>query len=205
MTTTPPIIPTPRRRWLQFSLRGLFIGILVLSLPLGWFAYKLRQAREHRTAVKAIQTLGGRVGCYPDRLGRLSGEEVRGDRLWVRLSRTPVRDAGLVYLRGLTTLYQLDLDATKVTDAGLVHLKGLTQLKVLSLDSTQITDAGLGHLRGLTQLQVLYLGNTQVTDAGLEHLQRLTQLGELYLASTRVTDPGVAELQKALPKVTIHR
>jgi hypothetical protein len=156
----------------------------VLSLPLGWFAYKLRQVREHRAAVKAIQTLGGRVGCYPDRLGRHPGEEVRGDRgdrLWVRLSRTPVRDAGLVYLRGLTTLYQLDLDATKVTDAGLVHLKGLTQLKVLSLDNTQVTDAGLEHLRGLTQLQSLSLVNTQVSD------------------------PGVAELQKALPNCKITR
>jgi hypothetical protein len=184
MTTAPTTTPKPRLRWLQFSLRGLFIGILVLSLPLGWFAYKLREAREHRAAVKAIQTVGGRVGCYPDRLGRLPGEEVRGDRgdrLWVRLSRTPVRDAGLVYLRGLTTLYQLDLDATKVTDAGLVHLKGLTQLEELSLDSTQITDAGLEHLRGLTQLRTVDLRNTQVTDK------------------------GVNELQKALPNVSIER
>ena len=181
MTTETATTSKPRRCWLQFSLRGLLIGMLVLSLPLGWFAYKLRRAREHRAAVKAIQTLGGRVGSWPDRLGRLPGQEVYGDLVWVNLSRTPVRDAGLVYLRGLTTLYQLDLDATKVTDAGLVHLKGLMQLEELFLDSTQITDAGLEHLRGLTQLQSLSLVNTQVSD------------------------PGVAELQKALPKVTIHR
>jgi hypothetical protein len=181
VTTTPPIIPTPRRRWLQFTLRTMLVLILIVSVPLGWFAHKLREAREHRAAVKAIQTLGGRVGSWPDRLGRLPGEEVYGDLVWVNLSRTPVRDAGLVYLRGLRTLYRLNLDATKVTDAGLVHLNGLTQLEELSLDSTQITDAGLEHLRGLTQLRTVDLRNTQVTDK------------------------GVNELQKALPNVSIER
>jgi len=155
--------------------------MLVLSLPLGWFAYKLRRASEHRAAVKAIQTLGGRVGSWPDRLGRLPGEEVDGDLVWVDLSRTPVRDAGLAHLRGLRTLHQLNLDGTKVTDAGLVRLKGLMQLEELFLDSTQITDAGLEHLRGLTQLRTVDLRHTQVTDA------------------------GVAELQKALPNCTIER
>lgn len=35
MTTTPPIIPTPRRRWLQFSLRTMMALVLVIGCGLG--------------------------------------------------------------------------------------------------------------------------------------------------------------------------
>ena len=36
---------------------------------------------------------------------------------------------------------------TEFTDAGLVHLKGLTSLETLVLDNTQITDAGIEELK----------------------------------------------------------
>ena len=91
----------------------------------------------------------------------------------------------------------------KATDAGLVHLKGLTSLQTLSLGGP-VTGAGLVHLKGLTNLQYLYLGGTQVTDAGLVHLKALTNLPRLNLTLTQVTDAGVAELQKALPNCRIH-
>ena len=56
------------------------------------------------------------------------------------------------------------------TDAGLVHLKGLTSLKELRLVGfVRISDAGLVHLEALTNLQKLHLSFTQVTDAGLVH------------------------------------
>ena len=48
----------------------------------------------------------------------------------------------------------------KLTDAGLVHLKGLTSLQNITLPK-QITDAGLVHLKGLTNLQELSLGGTK--------------------------------------------
>jgi len=56
------------------------------------------------------------------------------------------------------------------TDAGLVHLKGLTSLQTLNL-SGSITDAGLVHLKGLDKLQTLYLNGTSMTDAGVRHLK----------------------------------
>ena len=36
VSTTPPIIPTPRRRWLQFSLRGVIVVVSVRCVLLGW-------------------------------------------------------------------------------------------------------------------------------------------------------------------------
>jgi Leucine-rich repeat (LRR) protein len=239
MTTDPTTTPEPRRRWLQYSLRTLLALMLVIGCGLAWFAHKIQQAWAQREAVKAIEELEGLVS-YEDVssstrrttvvwVGKLLGEDLSGDVLYVDLSETQVTDAGLKHLRGLTQLQVLTLDSTQVTDAGLEHLRGLTQLRELqltntqvtdaglghlrgltqlqwlSLDRTQVTDAGLEHLRGLTQLQQLYLDNTQVADAGLEHLQGLTQLQLLSLQSSQVTDAGVAELQKALPNVQINR
>ena len=55
----------------------------------------------------------------------------------------------------------------QITDAGLVHLKGMTNLKQLDLSRTQITDAGLVHLAGLTKLQQLDLSfNTRSPTRG---------------------------------------
>jgi hypothetical protein len=59
-----------------------------------------------------------------------------------------------------------------VSDAGLVQLKGLTMLSEIQLENTQVTDAGLEHIRGLSRLESLALDNTQVTDSGIAELQR---------------------------------
>ncbi len=54
MTTEPP-----KRRWLQFRLRTLLIAVLVLSLPLSWFAWRMEKARKQREAVEVIRGTGG--------------------------------------------------------------------------------------------------------------------------------------------------
>ena len=68
---------------------------------------------------------------------------------------------------------ELNLSRSKITDAGLLHLKGLTSLQTLSLYRTQVTDAGLVHLTGLTSLKSLDLRGTKVTDAGVADLQKV--------------------------------
>jgi hypothetical protein len=60
----------------------------------------------------------------------------------------------------------------EVGDAGLVHLKGLTELRELNLRSTKVSDAGLAHLRGLTGLRKLDLRHTKVTTAGVRDFQQ---------------------------------
>jgi len=64
----------------------------------------------------------------------------------------------------------LEHHSATFTDAGLVHLKGLTSLKELRLVGfVRISDAGLVHLKGMTNLQNLQLLETRITDAGLVH------------------------------------
>src|SRR5262249_6328827 len=65
-----------------------------------------------------------------------------------------------------------DLHGTLITDAGLVHLRRLTKLRELQLGHTRLTDAGLVNLERLTALRELVLENTEFTRAGAERLRR---------------------------------
>jgi FKBP-type peptidyl-prolyl cis-trans isomerase FklB len=167
-----------------------------------------------------LQKLGGKV-VYDD---KTSGTPI----VSVTFRGSEVTDAGLVHLKGLSSLQSLDLGSTKVTDAGLNHIESLTKLKYLGLYDCQVTDAGLEHLKGLTslealnlsydtkvtgkglvhlkdltKLQTLNLHNSKVTDSGLKHVQKLTSLKALDLNGTEVTDAGVKNLQAALPECQI--
>jgi hypothetical protein len=186
-TTTAPTAPKPRRRWLQFSLRTLLVLTLVVSLPLGWLGAKVKQAREQRKAVEAIERLGGWAGCEPRSSGAL-----RTVAAWLITSvgEDLSLDVVAVYLG-------------KDSDAGVPNLGGVTQLYGLSVDSAQVTDAWLERLRGLSEVRCLWLNGTQVTDAGLTQLHGMRELQGLILDDTQVTDAGVAELQTALPNISI--
>jgi hypothetical protein len=98
-----------RRRWLQFRLRTLLIAVLVLSLPLSWFAVRRERARRQRAT---IESLGGRVSY--DSLYNVKD---------IRLERTEVADANLEHLRGATKLEVLVLADTQVTSRGVKSLQ----------------------------------------------------------------------------------
>jgi hypothetical protein len=52
----------PKRRWLQFSLRGLLLLTLVVAL---WLGYEVRQFHRVERATAAIRALGGEVERAP--------------------------------------------------------------------------------------------------------------------------------------------
>ncbi len=203
-----------RRRRFQFGFRSLLVFVVVLSVPLGWFAREMQQARRQRGAVEAIRKEGFvilvRYDYELDETGAFIPRAQPTTPVWLRkslgddffravttvdLSGTQVTDTGLECLRGLNNLKELYLGGNVVTDAGLEHLKGLTSLERLGLNVTQVTDAGLEHLKGLTSLESLDLDQTEVSDAGLEHLKGLTSLESLDLSSTQVSDAGLEHLK----------
>jgi Leucine rich repeat/Leucine Rich repeat len=94
-----------------------------------------------------------------------------------------------------------------ITDAGLVHLKGLTQLTSLNLSGLPITDSGLGNLCGLAQLGGLYLSRTKVKGQGLAVLKSLPELTILYLDEGELTDDGAQSLAGAsnLQELSVSR
>jgi len=202
--------PVSGRRWIRFSLRGLFLLVLVLAVSLGWTVDKVRQ---QAIAVAALTKMGCTVDCADspsgsaavlERLRALAGQDEISAVISVNGNMSQVDDAGLAHLHGVPYIANLHLGGTRVTDAGLEHLRGLTSLAFVTLAGTRITDRGLEQLRGLIHLRALDIRHTQFTDAGLKPLQGLMMLQVLALDGTRVTDDGVQRLQKALPNCKIQ-
>src|SRR4029079_7849785 len=54
-----------KRRWYQFSLRSLLVGITALCLAGGYVAHEQRKAGEQKATVKSLETLGVFVRCEP--------------------------------------------------------------------------------------------------------------------------------------------
>jgi hypothetical protein len=82
----------PRRRWYQFSLRMLLIGMALLSMPLGYAGWQAEIVRERRVMMEVIRKSGGSL--YPFASVELFGD---GPVLWCRkLFGDP--GFGLVYI-----------------------------------------------------------------------------------------------------------
>src|SRR5918912_688781 len=97
------------------------------------------------TAIRELARLGAEI--------TRRGKERKGHAVRVRLATDlAFTDAGLVHLKALPALRELNLCHSPVTDAWLVHLKGLRRLEALDLSQTKVTDAGLTHLTGLKTL-----------------------------------------------------
>jgi hypothetical protein len=52
------------RRQFQFSLRSLLLFLVVVSVPLGWFAWEVRRATKQKDAVEVIVKTRGIVGWF---------------------------------------------------------------------------------------------------------------------------------------------
>lgn len=184
----------PKRRWLQFSLRMMFVVITVCALLLGLLMWRIGRREQ---AIATIEKLGGSVMFgddtpTPEWLKRV----VFPDVVVVDLSHTSATNDDLERLAGfLKPLRTLKLDETKITAGALEHLAGLFSLETLSLAGTAVTDADLARLEPLGNLVRLDLRGTGVTDAGLEHVAVLARLEDLDLFDTQVTDAGLQHLR----------
>lgn len=104
-----------------------------------------------------------------------------------------ITHAGLVHLKGLTYLENLNLDSCRVGDDEMECLRGLTSLKNLDLSDSEVGGNGLQYLAGLQNLKSLNLSFTQKTYIGLQRLSGLTTLKSLNL-DAQVTESGWSAL-----------
>jgi hypothetical protein len=207
---------TPKRRWAQFSLKSLFVLVLVLAVPLWFLGSKMRE----RTAVTKIREFGAVVHydweweqltsraidpdpepAGPKWLRSLLGDDFFAHAVFVQF-RT--RDDGVNDLlsslklegspSGTSRQHETSSIPLPLTDAGLGYLKALPGLKFLFLSGASITDVGLQHLQDADHLESLNLTNTPITDAGLVYLEGLANLEILNLSGTRITDAGLPHL-----------
>ena len=154
----------PRRRWYQFSLRTLLVGMAVVGFGTAWLGVQVKHALDQRRAVEALAAVA-QVGFAEPRTWVQRNEWLRS-----KLGTAATQDVKWVVFRHTQG---------EELESALTHLGELTQLKSLDLSNTRVSDAGLAHLRGLTQLQLLNVGNTQVSDAGSAHLRE--SLPKLYV------------------------
>ena len=130
----------------------------------------------------------------------------RGDSVEIRLNSTPIEDAQLADLAGLTELRRINLPRSQISDQGLERIvQEVPLLEQLRLGSPQITDVGLASIAQLKQLRFLHLIDVPLTDAGLKHLEQMTWLESFYLDGGNVTDAGLSALIEALPELHFHR
>jgi uncharacterized protein YjbI with pentapeptide repeats len=200
----------PTRRYLQFSLRSLFVLTTLCAM---WLGYLSKRAHDQRVAVKRILELGGSLAYdfkfdaagkpvkNPARPGwpwlrRLVGDEYFQEVVRVNLDKTDVSDADLQLIGRLKHLSFLSLNHTKVSDAGLSHIRRLCGLRDLGLMETKITGAGLRHVKDFENLEGLNLSRTAVDDQGVKYIGNLSRLERLDLWETSVTSKGVASLTR---------
>ncbi|OHB69428.1 MAG: hypothetical protein A2V70_05905 [Planctomycetes bacterium RBG_13_63_9] len=209
-----PAILKPKRRWLQFSLRTLFVATTLLAI---WLGILVHGARRQAQAVKAIRAAGGWVlyeyACetsgnvieviegnqiepqIPGWLLKLLGEDVVFDVTFVSLDRTTIGNTELLAVRALPKVRYLQLNHSELDEAAFRHLKEMRDLKILDLRYTNATDAALDGLGGLTHLRSLHLTNTHITDSGLNRLAKCTELESLALDRTEITDSALENLK----------
>jgi hypothetical protein len=208
-------------RWARFSLRGMALAVLLVSM---WIAREVSILRAEREATLKLQSrihMTVEMGSPTDQLLLRSwlGPEyltvpVRV-RPWV-VSNVEFFKQDIEPISSLTALEQLSLSNSDFDALGLGTFKfpkrlkhlslsnvrmsdwsqvqQLSALEVLDLSSTSIKDEDLAHLKALRNLRVLLLTCTDVTDRGIHHLVNLDSLQDLYLAAPKVTDEGVRRL-----------
>jgi hypothetical protein len=115
------------------------------------------------------------------------------------LGDTLVTNAGLVHLRGLTALEELDLRGVNVNDSGLEALSSLARLRKLDLSGAAVTDAGSRGWPGLHALEQINLYRTGVTNAAVDTLLGWPKLRWVDLRYSRASEAGVERLTRENP------
>ena len=149
---------SPKRRWLQFSLRTFFVLMTAFAV---WFGWAMHNARQQRKGVAWVEELGGTVkyDYQIDEDGvRLPNAEPPGSK-WVR---------GILGIDFMDDVVLVDFTGKQVSDV--TALAGLKKLQWLSLNFTRVSD--LSPLAGLKNLEMLDLNGTPVIEEQVTTLQQ---------------------------------
>jgi internalin A len=210
-------VEKPRRRWLQFSLRGLLVLMVVVALGLGWIANERREVWLENRAVEEIERLGGDVtrgdnsksshnaddpfgGPIPEGLSwqqRLFGESY--NRPVVCVSFPPgTGPEALGSLKRLRAIWAIGLTGARIGDEQIPHLLECRDLTAVHMNATDVTDDGVKQLATLPDLDTLLLDHTGVTDDVLAALSQKALI-DISIRDTDITPEGAARLAKSQP------
>lgn len=132
--------------------------VLAVSLPLGWFSWKMRQANVQRAAVEAIRQSGGHVQYelwfYSQRYERpplvwlvnLFGDDFFADPAEITIC-SDLNDNMVAHLKNLPYLQCLHLGTNAVDEADATRLGELENLKLLCAAEEYVTHADAERIR----------------------------------------------------------
>lgn len=187
----------------QFSLKTLLLLAVLVAVPLGIWEFRKARIKQHASAARPFEDLGGVVASHPNSF-------IRFVRLYlfhsghhqitsISFMNEPLTDQQLESIHGelhaLPNLNRILLGKTRITDRGLSIVADLNQLSWIRLDDTAVTDRGVAMLQEMTSMEELGLARTNVTDDGLQHLSEMAQLRTLLLSDTQITDDGLVHLK----------
>jgi hypothetical protein len=184
--------PTPRRRWLSYSLRTMFVLVTVLCV---WLGVYVNRAERQKRAVAWIKAHDGEVHYdyeytqHPTEPSyfevKVDGSQlIRGfeyDKNGEEISPQPPGP------RWLRDLLGMDYFATVVdaeirdveNEQDLPPIKDLPRLRYLTV--YRLPDVGWADIHRLSQLQSLNCECDRITDANLEQISHLVTLRKLVL------------------------
>ena len=202
----PMLLPGEHRGMKLHAL--MLIAMLVVAIPLAWWANRLR---SRAAAVAAIRGANGQVlfdyqladgsekfdseSPVPRWLLRTFGEEAFHDVVSAQLAGAHRIAEALFHIVIFDGLGYLNLNNNTIRNSDLACLGALRELETLSLWDAAITDSGLAHLRALDRLASLSLQGTAVTDAGMAELAKHRDIVNLDLTGMRVTDAALIRLR----------
>jgi hypothetical protein len=137
---------------LRFSLRTLLVFVLVISVPLGWLAFKMGQAKKQRVAVQRIKELGDLAVQCPN----------YEPQRWT--PRVPSWLRNILGEDFFVTINYVSLQGPNVTDAELERCELLPRLRVYLKQSSPMPDSFTSNRR---LSQTLTAEGIKITDRGL--------------------------------------
>lgn len=192
-----------RRPRMQFGLRSLLVGTLILCLALGWHVDRVHRQRR---AVAALKQAGARIeysiskyNHYDMGLERAHATDVieiedpRTVAEWLEWM-APRRLRSVLGVDFFRHVDYVDLFGVNELAPVIGHLTDLRGVRILKLGIGSALDDDLlavGQLRDLTHLDASF---STITDAGLVFLAPLRKLEHLDLSDNAITGTGLVHL-----------
>ncbi len=137
-----------RRRWYQFRLRTLLLGVMLVALVVMAYRTYVEPYAQQRRAMEVIEKLGGAYQSSGPTAWqrRLFGADHQNLQL-VNLADCDDPNRYLSYIAPLPAIQTLVVGGEAFTDAHLRRLSGLGTLRTLILDSTAVSEETLAAWR----------------------------------------------------------
>lgn len=203
------------RRWLSFSIRGLFLLVLLAAIGMGWIASIRTQHQREKAIAKQIEALDGAVQWNAVSFDYRSSDPFAPEptqyerwRAWLlgndvdsRISRvvfeTHCPAELLVELQKLEALTELTIVNGSLSDPASEAIRRLTNLTDLSLIDTEISAKQMETIASLPLVDHLHITHRSVTDENLKRLAKFPYLESLSICASEISAEGLAGLRAA--------